>query len=540
MDRIDSLARKVFKYKNGLRPAQRRAMDAVLAGENVFVILATGGGKSVCYQLPSLMVTGTVVVFSPLVALMKDQADKLEKWGVKSARLTSDMDDYYVRKTLRSIASLNILYVAPERLKSADFVERLATSNIAFVAVDEAHCVSTWAQNFRPAFSLIGKTIQRVFPSVPIMALTATADPFVEKDVAKSLGLREYTRVFVPPERKNLNFTVVREMEPERIAGYVAKKHRESGSGSAIIYDTSRARVEQMNAFLRERWVESEAYHAGLPDDDRTRIQEAFMGDDIRVMSATNAFGMGIDKADVRTVFHASVPRSIVDYVQEAGRASRDGKPAQCILNITKKGIRSQRFFLRTQNPPFSAFEAVWNDVIAKHPVRTRFTLSTYDVRKALYTCGLSSFDVPFTVESVLGYMEYRGLLMRKTEKTVHTFLVVDRGAILSVWRRKYPTNVRLVVGSDKVRVTLLPTDTDFTPKMVGDRAVERLPNGSPTVYYRAMRRSEDLTIDPDELEEKREHDLAKFRDMLAFAEAPDKHRFIRQYFGVKDDSPSR
>jgi ATP-dependent DNA helicase RecQ len=319
----------------GFRPGQREACQAALAGRDVMVVMPTGSGKSLCYQLPALLREDVTVVVSPLVALMQDQVEALAARGLggRAALVNAQQDPGANAEALRRAAAgeLRLLYVAPERFAAPGFLERMAGVPVGLFVVDEAHCVSQWGHDFRPDYFRLADAA-RALGAAAILASTATATPRVAADVARRLALRDPQRVATGFDRPNISFTVARPAPHEKRA-LVAEALRAENALPAIVYAGTRAGAEELAADLSGALgEEAAAYHAGLDRGQRSLVQRRFLADDVRVICATNAFGMGVDKANVRTVLHASVPASLEAYYQEAGRAGRDGRPARALL----------------------------------------------------------------------------------------------------------------------------------------------------------------------------------------------------------------
>jgi ATP-dependent DNA helicase RecQ len=319
----------------GFRPGQREACEAALAGRDVMVVMPTGSGKSLCYQLPALLRDDVTVVVSPLVALMQDQVEALAARGLggRVALVNAQQDAGANAEALRRAAAgeLRLLYVAPERFAAPGFHERMASARVGLFVVDEAHCVSQWGHDFRPDYFRLADAA-RALQAMAIVASTATATPRVAADVARRLGLRDPLRVATGFDRPNISFSVARPAPQEKRA-LVAQALRAEDALPAIVYAGTRAGAEELASDLSGALGEAAAaYHAGLDRRQRAQVQRRFLADDIRVICATNAFGMGVDKANVRTVLHASVPASLEAYYQEAGRAGRDGGPARALL----------------------------------------------------------------------------------------------------------------------------------------------------------------------------------------------------------------
>ena len=329
MSSIHTTLKTVFGYHQ-FRAPQQEVIERIIAGEDVFLVMPTGGGKSLCYQIPALHRDGVAIVVSPLISLMKDQVDALLANGVRAACLNSSLSSAEARQVSRQMDSgeLDLLYVAPERLMLPEFLERLASSKLALFAIDEAHCISQWGHDFRPEYTQLGR-LRQLFTSVPIVAMTATADPETRKDILNQLGLPDATVFVAGFDRPNITYTVIPKEKPlAQLASFLRNRRDESG----IVYALSRKRVEQVAEKLQTAGFSAAAYHAGLPDDERRRVQEAFQRDDIRIVVATVAFGMGIDKPNVRFVVHYDLPKSVESYYQETGRAGRDGLPSEALM----------------------------------------------------------------------------------------------------------------------------------------------------------------------------------------------------------------
>jgi len=320
---------EVFGFKT-FRPPQQEIVEQVIAGGDAFVLMPTGGGKSLCFQIPALCLPGTALVVSPLISLMKDQVDALRENGVSAACYNSSATEAEARRVLAELhaGSLKLLYVAPERLLSDGFLERIKSLPISLFAIDEAHCVSSWGHDFRPEYAKLG-ILREIFPDVPMIALTATADSQTRGDILARLGLSGATCYVAGFDRPNIRYSVVEKKKPfNQLAGFLESRKEEAG----IVYALSRKRVEEVANKLVASGVKAAAYHAGLPDKERHRVQDAFLKDDLKVVVATVAFGMGIDKSNVRFVVHYDMPKSIESYYQETGRAGRDGLPADALL----------------------------------------------------------------------------------------------------------------------------------------------------------------------------------------------------------------
>ena len=339
-----ALLQHYFGYGE-FRPGQEELVDGILAGRDVFGIMPTGGGKSICYQLPGLMLPGVTLVVSPLISLMHDQVMALKAAGIPGAYVNSSLTFPQLRAVYRNmlLGKYKIIYVAPERLQSDGFLEAVEQMNISMVAVDEAHCISQWGQDFRPSYLKIVDFI-RLLPRRPVIAaFTATATQKVREDVKRILDLRSPVEVVTGFDRPNLWFEV---RHPELKDGELLRLLEARKRRSGIVYCATRKSVEQVCQLLTDRGYAATRYHAGLEERERMENQNAFLYDEKTVMVATNAFGMGIDKSNVNFVIHYNMPKSLEAYYQEAGRAGRDGANADCILLYAPRDVQTARFFI--------------------------------------------------------------------------------------------------------------------------------------------------------------------------------------------------
>ena len=340
---------EVFGYSE-FRPHQAPIIESVIEGRDAFVLMPTGGGKSLCYQIPALHRDGVAIIVSPLISLMKDQVDALVVNGVRAAFYNSSLKAEEARRILAQLhaGELDLLYVAPERLLNDDFLHRLRGLEIALFAIDEAHCVSQWGHDFRPEYVQLGQ-LRRHFPEVPMIGLTATADPQTRQDVLHKLGLQHAECFVTGFDRPNIRYTVVEKQKPfDQLQAFLADHHGEAG----IVYALSRKRVEEVADRLAASGVKARAYHAGLGDKQRKNVQEMFLRDDIDIVVATVAFGMGIDKPNVRFVVHYDLPKNIESYYQETGRSGRDGLPAEALLLFGYGDIAISRGLIEKGNNP--------------------------------------------------------------------------------------------------------------------------------------------------------------------------------------------
>jgi len=364
MDDPVALLRRHFGYP-GFRPGQEELVRAVLQGRDAFGVLPTGGGKSVCYQVPALAQEGLTLVVTPLVSLMEDQVGRARGVGLRASHLSAVQSAQDRRETLAraSDGGLDLLFVAPERLELPSFRDALRGIDVRLLAVDEAHCISEWGHDFRPSYRRIA-AIHAIL-RCPTLALTATATPPVRADIHENLGLRAPFTVVRSFDRPNLSWRV-REVGAKIERASAVYRLLRAHRGTAIVYAPTRRTVDGVRDRLAAWGVRAGAYHAGLPGAERTAVQGAFMAGDLRVVVATNAFGMGIDKADVRLVVHVQLPLTLEAYYQEAGRAGRDGAPALCVALYSRRDGRLGRRFVDRTHPTSRRLRRLHGDLLSR------------------------------------------------------------------------------------------------------------------------------------------------------------------------------
>ena len=343
MPALEQKLKEVFGYDT-FRPHQREICQSFMTGRDTLAVLPTGAGKSLCYQLPAVIGDGLTVVVSPLIALMKDQVDQLTASGVAATFLNSTLDSAEAKKRFAKLyaGEYRLLYLAPERLMLPDFLPKLGEWGMKALAVDEAHCISEWGHDFRPEYRRL-REVRETFADIPLLALTATATPRVREDIRTQLELRDPEIFIASFNRPNLTYRVV---PKAKAAAQVVKFVGERGGEAGIVYAQSRRAAESLAAALCEAGVRAAPYHAGLEADERARNQEGFLRDEVQVVCATIAFGMGINKPNVRYVIHADLPKNVESYYQETGRAGRDGLPSECLLLYSRGDVvKYLRFF---------------------------------------------------------------------------------------------------------------------------------------------------------------------------------------------------
>lgn len=392
--------RETFQLQT-FRPGQQAVMESLLAGRSSLAVFPTGGGKSLCYQLPALLLEGLTLVVSPLIALMKDQVDQLNALHIPAARLDSSLDRDQLKTLYQQLdaGQIKLLYVAPERLANERFLARLQRLTVSMMAVDEAHCVSEWGHNFRPDYLKLAQ-LARQLNVGRVLALTATATPQVAEQIRDSFQIAPADHVQTGFYRPNLALTVTScngDERDERLLRRLRERPREP----AIVYVTLQKTAEQVARRLADQGLNARAYHAGLPGEQRHGVQEAFMGGDTDVVVATVAFGMGIDKADIRAIYHYNLPKSLENYMQEIGRAGRDGQPSHCEMLANPADLTVLENFSHGDTPDSEALAGVVHWLLAQPP---RFDLSVYRLSAE---CDLR----PLVLNTLLTYLELDGVL---------------------------------------------------------------------------------------------------------------------------------
>lgn len=356
--RAREILREHFRYPE-FRNGQLEIIESIAEKNDTLVVMPTGGGKSLCYQIPAMLHEHTALVISPLIALMKDQVDSLSRARIKSAFINSSLQyhEQQQRLTNARFGAYKLLYIAPERLESKQFLEQLQTIPLSFIAVDEAHCISEWGHDFRPAYVSIPKLFEYI-PRIPVIALTATATGEVQQDIVRCLDMKAPRKFIRGFDRPNLSYiTEECNKKAERATDII----KETKEGSSIIYCGSRKRVEETANSLMRYGIQCEAYHAGMNEQQRSYIQERFISGEVKALAATSAFGMGVDKSDVRNVFHFDLTQTLEAYYQEAGRAGRDGQPSKCIMLYQFSDRKLQEFFISSTYPDKSTLQTLYN-----------------------------------------------------------------------------------------------------------------------------------------------------------------------------------
>ena len=536
------------------REGQREVIASILEGRDTVVVMPTGGGKSVCYQLPAMMLEGATVVVSPLIALMKDQVDALAARDLPATFINSSIDFDEQTARIRGVGQgrYKLVYVAPERFRSERFIEALQQARISLFAIDEAHCISQWGHDFRPDYLRLRASIERI-GRPQVVALTATATPHVRADIIEQLHLRE-PRAFVSGfDRPNLTIKVIQtQKEREKIA-YVKQLASAYAQGSGIIYTSTRKAVEQVFARLRSAGLSVVAYHAGMTEIERSNAQDEFMSGRAQMIVATNAFGMGIDKPDIRFVAHYQLPGSIEAYYQEIGRAGRDGLPSVCALLFNYADKRTQDYFIEGSYPPPDVIARVYEALVGTG--MSRIELSTKEI------AARAGIRNEMAVQSALIILEKAGHIERGTanENRASVRLLVSpqvaREAVATKRSARDKQALFGLLGGYEVNErTEKELDTAEFAAAVGldlasaRRALSSLTSAGLISYTPARRTrgvhllderpAQQLRIRPQELARRAALEQRKLREMISFCYADRCYRaFILDYFGDRSHS---
>jgi len=533
------------------RPGQERAIEAILQNKNTVVIMPTGGGKSLIYQLPALVFEGITIVVSPLISLMKDQVDSLQAVGIPATFINSTINQAESLKRLQDLKQgfIKIVYVAPERFYDQTFVRELAAIKVSLLAVDEAHCISQWGHDFRPSYTRLSKAIELLnFPVVT--ALTATATPEVQADIIKQLGLEKPEVIVTGFARPNLQFGVAKASENEKTQ-YVIDAAMNLNDGVGIVYVSTRARAEAVVQALLENDIDAASYHAGMEANERKTVQDGFMAGTIKVIVATNAFGLGIDKSDTRFVIHYDMPGTVEAYYQEAGRAGRDGKPSFCLLLYNSRDRHLHEFFIKGDNPPINMISEIYS-VLLNH--ETDSVLITYSELGKMLSENMPEMAVGTSIK----ILEKEGLIFKSKEKQSNAYfklLVEDEEAskrfgtrskkpveMFQKIRAKYQDDLKEGMEISIVEMAeFLEIKKDalarFIKKMTELGILEYTPPFRGT-EIKILKRVDpyEIDIDTETMREKKDRAYEKLDKMESYIHSYQcRQKYILNYFGDKD-----
>ena len=536
---------------DGFRHGQEEVVAAVLEGQDVLCVMPTGAGKSLCYQLPAILRDGVTLVVSPLISLMQDQVESLRKTGVEAAEINSavPLEEQDAALDAAARGDLKLLFVAPERFRNERFRRRILGVGISLVAIDEAHCISQWGHDFRPDYRRLGGALESL-ERPQVLALTATAPPEVQDDVVEQLGMREPARFIRGIVRPNLHYDVVRTRGKDAKESALFRFARQPGA--SLIYCATRKEVDKVHDMFRSERMPVLRYHAGLPQDERANAQEAFLSGEAQLLVATNAFGMGVDRADIRRVIHYAIPRSIEAYVQETGRAGRDGEQASCILLFDPGDLHVQRFFIESSNPSREVIAEVFRVLQDAGAGRLEMTADDIVARMRIQSTS-------FAVGSALAILDRAAVVKRgqRGENLAHIKVLPAPGALFE--ERPLPPGLgRLLAalieryGVDtpaSLDTAALADERGLTAETIR-RGLNRLRELDRIEYTAAFRgratevRYDGLPedalakVDFDFLDAKREREEDRLDEMVGYTTSPGcRVKYLLECFGAEDEA---
>jgi ATP-dependent DNA helicase RecQ len=546
-----------FGYES-FRPGQEEALDVILNNQDTVVILPTGGGKSLIYQLPALVLDGVTIVISPLIALMKDQVDSLEKVGIPATFINSSISPLEMSARWERVASgyYKIVYLAPERFYNQNFLADLKKIKVSLLAIDEAHCISQWGHDFRPSYLRL-KEAAKLMGRPPIVALTATATPEVREDIVAQLQLKNPAQIVTGFSRPNLQFAVVQASNNQKVQ-YIIDTVSDEKLGCGIIYTGTRAKADELANLLVAQGVEAVVYHAGLDASSRAWVQDSFISGQARVVIATNAFGLGVNKKNVRFVIHYDLPGTIEAYYQEAGRAGRDGLPSFCLLFYTPQDRYLREFFIKGDNPEPHIIREVYDLLVLWSDSNEEIGQDTVLVTYSEIIQNLSESVPEMAVGTVLKILEKEGYLSRPNEKTSNGFLKAKANydTLLNSISRRAKTQLEVVNALFEKFAAELKSGWDFnleeTATIIGvkkeslNRTIKKLAEQDLLEYRPPFRgteirilkkaRGEDLDLNFKALKEKAERAYEKLDEMEQYVyQVGCREQYILKYFGVLD-----
>jgi ATP-dependent DNA helicase RecQ len=547
MDQAQEKLLDVFGFQR-FRPGQEQVISSLLGGQSAVAIFPTGSGKSLCYQLPALLFDGLTVVISPLIALMKDQIDFLLERSVPAARLDSSLSREEVLQVYSGLRTkqTKILFVSPERLGNERFLQLLEHQDIALLAVDEAHCISEWGHNFRPDYLRIASLAERLKVE-RVLALTATATPDVVRDIAKGFKVSTQNIVQTGFYRPNLELRVTACSERER-KNLIVQRISDRPPGPAIVYVTLQRTAEQIAELLTSQGHVARAYHAGLKTEERSEVQDAFMAADNMIVVATIAFGMGIDKANIRGVYHYNLPKSLESYMQEIGRAGRDGEPAVCELLACRDDLVTLENFSYGDTPTAEALQSITRELLTgadKLEVSVYELSAQHDVRDLVVKTLLTYLELQgLLVPTGPVYTEFKFQLIKPSAEILRKF-DSDRAAFLNslfqcaakgkTWFIIDVVKAAKQLGQERVRIVAA---LDYLDQ-----------NGDITLQTAGLRYGYQVAKRPDDFEglvehlvdrfaRREAHDIARLRKVVELAECSGCHtRYLLEYFGEQRDN---
>ncbi len=559
-EQLKELLKIHFGY-GSFRPGQERALDNILKGRDTLVVLPTGGGKSLIYQLPSLILEGVTLVISPLIALMKDQVDSLERVGIPATFINSSISLAEADRRLKKVKEgfYKIVYIAPERFYNQAFVTSLKEIKVSLFAVDEAHCISQWGHDFRPSYLRLREAVRSVGSPV-VVALTATATPEVRADIGRQLGLKNPETVITGFARPNLQLAVVAASNGQKLAHIVDLLSSNQEIGSGIIYVGTRARADEIVEALVDNGIKAVGYHAGMDAESRDWVQEKFMSGEAQVVVATNAFGLGINKKDIRFVIHHDIPGTVEAYYQEAGRAGRDGRDSFCLLFHNQQDRYLREFFIKGDNPDPNIITEIYDFLLRRAGLEVDPNASIL-VTYAEISQNLSDQVPEMAIGTALKILEKEGYISRPNEKNANSFLKINRSwaEIVAAISKRSKSQLEIVAKLEERYSSELAAGWEFNPeeaaivlKVKKDsllRAVKKLAEKDLMKYRPPFRGTEikilkviepeDLELDFKALKAKAARAYEKLDEMEAYVyHLGCRQEYILKYFGDESARP--
>jgi len=549
-----------FTYESFL-PGQEKAINNILAGQDTIVVLPTGGGKSLIFQLPALVLSGITIVISPLIALMKDQVDSLERVGIPATFINSSISLLEADKRLAQIKSgvYKIIYIAPERFYNQIFLKQLRQIKVSLFAIDEAHCISQWGHDFRPSYLRLKEAIKLV-GSPTIVALTATATSEVRDDIGKQLGMKSPKLVITGFLRANLRFAATLASNGQKIENIINLFITNPNLGSGIIYVGTRAKADEIAEALTNNDVKAVVYHAGMDANSRNWVQEQFMQGRAQVVVATNAFGLGINKSDIRFVIHHDLPGTIEAYYQEAGRAGRDGKPSFCLLFYHKQDRYLREFFIKGDNPDPRVIIKIYDFLLRRVGLEVDPKASIL-ITYAEIAKNLSESLPEMAIGTALKILEKEGYITRPNEKKSNSYLKIKKSwaetiaclgphakkqrEIVNKLQERY--KLKLIAGWNfNLREVAIILQVEKSSLL---RVIKKLAENNLVEYHPPFRGTEikilkivepeDLNLDFRALKEKASRAYKKLAEMENYVyQSGCRQKYILKYFGDSEAQP--